>query len=553
MKKVYNGSRLTVDGSRLSVHGLRFCVLLALGWAAFSAQAAAQIVCSDPVPTAAGLVRGVNSETPGACVWRGIPYAAPPVNERRWQAPQPAPAWPGIREASSFSPMCMQQVPGPLVKLEAKAGMSEDCLYLNVWRPQKSGVFPVMVWIHGGGYTIGVSSTPMYWGDRLAAEGDVVVVSVNYRLNVFGFLSSPALRAEDPHQSTGNYAFLDQVAALQWVRDNIKNFGGDPAQVTIFGESAGGASVCTLYATPIARGLFQRAIMESGGCGMSEDLETGYQNARLTTGPAGCDLEDLKCLRALPAKKIMAAMPGGMAQHGNMPHHDGYVLTDHPLAMIRAGNYNHVPFLAGYNREEFANLLKLYPKVRRIRPPDYESKLGEVANLSPDDAAEFARLYPLGRYKNRPAVAYGYAFAVDAFFACSTYDGLLAAAAQDTPAWFYRFDYDDMRWGKYFGAAHAFEIPFVFDNFDRSPIGLFYKTKHLAPAQELSRTMQAYWLNFARTGNPNGPGLPDWPNFSAGSPTLAVFDAEFKTEPAGLEERCGFWADHPLKMRPDLK
>jgi para-nitrobenzyl esterase len=509
--------------------------------------------CSNPVNTVSGQVRGMDSETPGACVWRGIPFAAPPVKDLRWKAPEPAPAWSGVREAKVFSPMCMQQVPGPLVKAESKAGMSEDCLYLNVWRPRKSGVFPVMVWIHGGGYTIGVSSTPMYWGDRLTQEGDVVVVSVNYRLNIFGFFSSPALKSEDPNQSTGNYAFLDQVAALQWVHDNIKNFGGDPDNVTIFGESAGGLSVCTLFATPIAKGLFQRAIMESGGCTLSEDLDQGYQNARLTTDQVGCSLEDLNCLRALPAKKILAAMPGGMAQHGNIPHHDGYVLTGTPLSMIQAGNYNHVPILAGYNREEFGNMLKLYPKIKYIRPKDYEKKLMELGNMSPDVAAEFARLYPLREYQNRPVVAYGHAFAADAIFACNTYDGLVSASSQGTPTWFYRFDYDHMSLGKYFGAAHSFEIPFVFDNFDRSPMNLFYNDKNVVPAKKLSKIMQAYWVNFAKTGNPNGPGLPDWPAFVAGSQLLNVFDSEVQAENAGLGDRCAFWASHPMEQMPKLK
>ncbi len=509
--------------------------------------------CEEPVATASGLVRGTDAETPGACAWRGIPFAEPPAGELRWKAPRLAPAWSGVRETTEFGPMCVQNVPGPLVKLESKAGMSEDCLYLNVWRPKKSGQFPVMVWIHGGGYTIGVSSTPMYWGDRLAAEGDVVVVSTNYRLNLFGFFSSPALLSEDPNQSTGNYAFLDQVAALEWVRDNIENFGGDPDNVTIFGESAGGLSVCTLYATPIARGLFHRAIIESGGCGLSEDLGLGYQNARLTADKVGCGLEDLECLRALPARKLIAAMPKGMARNGNVPHHDGHVLTGTPLSMIREGNYNRVPLLAGYNREEFANMLKLYPKIKYTRPRDYEKKLVEGGMMSPETASDFARLYPLGEYQNRPVVAYGHAFAVDNFFACSTHDGLVSASGQGTPTWFYRFDYDHMRFGKYFGAAHSFEIPFVFDNFDRMPMNAFYNDKNVVPARELSKTMQAYWVNFAKTGNPNGPGLPEWPEFSAESPRLQVFDYDVRAEDVGLSDRCAFWADHPMEQMPDLK
>ena len=530
--------------------------VLALGFlvmASLAVKVSAQINCSDPVSTVSGQVRGADAETPGSCVWRGMPFAAPPVKDLRWKAPQPVPTWSGVREAKIFGPLCMQKGLTSGEKLTSKAGMSEDCLYLNVWRPKKEGVFPVMVWIHGGGYTGGVSSTPMYWGDRLATAGDVVVVSTNYRLNIFGFFASPELRSEDPNKSTGNYAFLDQVAALKWVRDNIKNFGGDPNNVTIFGESAGGFSICTLVATPISKGLYKRAIMESGGCNMSEDLEDGYKAAKLTTDKVGCALDDLKCLRALPAKKILAAMPGGMAQHGNIPHHDGYVLTGTPLAMIESGNYNHVPFLAGTNREEFGNMLRLYPKISHIRPKDYEKPLVETMKFSQADADEFAKLYPLSKNQNRPVVAYGHAVGADAIFACPTYDGILSASKQDTPTWLYRFDYDHMSMGKYFGAAHSFEMPFIFDAFDRMPSNLFYNDKNIAPAKKLGKVMQGYWLNFAKTGNPNGPGLPDWPLFTPATQSTKIFDNEVRTENAGLADRCAFWGKHSMKERPSLK
>jgi len=535
-------------------------IVLALGllvMVSLAVRASAQINCSDPVRTVTGQVRGADSETPGACVWRGIPFVAAPVRDLRWKAPQPAPAWSGVREALNFGPLCMQKGMTSYEKLANKAGMSEDCLYLNVWRPKKAAPlqagFPVMVWIHGGGYTGGVSSTPMYWGDRLSQEGDVVVVSTNYRLNIFGFFSSPALRSEDPDKSTGNYAFLDQVAALKWVRDNIKNFGGDPNNVTIFGESAGGFSICTLVATPTAKGLFKQAIMESGGCIMSEDLEDGYKAAKLTAEKIGCGLDDLKCLRALSPKKILDAMPGGMAQNGNMPHHDGYVLSNTPLAMIESGNYNRVPFLAGSNREEFGNAMKLYSKISHVRPKDYEKAMVEGMKFSPQDAAELARLYPLSEYQNRPVVAYGHMIGADAVFACPTYNGLIAASGQQTPTYLYRFDYDHMRMGKYFGAAHSFEMPFIFDSFDRMPSNIFYNDKNVVPAKKLSKIMQEYWLNFAKTGNPNGPGLPDWPLFTPGSQAMKIFDYEVRTGNAGLSDRCGFWAKHSLKERPSLK
>jgi para-nitrobenzyl esterase len=539
-----------------NMNRIRFILLLVTIFS-LATKLHAQVNCSDPVSTVSGQLRGGDAETPGSCVWKGIPFAAAPVKDLRWKAPQPVPAWSSVRDAKTFGPLCMQKGMTSGEKLGNKAGMSEDCLYLNVWRPKKAAPlqagFPVMVWIHGGGYTGGVSSTPMYWGDRLAPAGDVVVVSTNYRLNIFGFFSSPALRSEDPNQSTGNYAFLDQVAALKWVQANIKNFGGDPNNVTIFGESAGGFSICTLVATPTAKGLFKHAIMESGGCTMSEDLKDGYEASRPTAEKLGCKLDDLKCLRALPAKKILDAMPGGMAQHGNIPHHDGYVLTATPLAMIESGNYNHVPFLAGTNREEFGNMLRLYPKISHIRPKDYEKPLVDTMKFSKADADEFAKLYPLSANQNRPVVAYGHAVGADAVFACPTYDGVLAASKQQTPTYLYRFDYDHMKAGKYFGAAHSFEMPFIFDAFDRMPMNLFYNDKNVVPAKKLSKVMQGYWLNFARTGNPNGPGLPDWPLFNADTQSAKIFDNDVRNENIGLADRCAFWGKHSMKERPALK
>ena len=257
---------------RFKFSGFVFVTIIMLAGAAWSED-----TCTEPVKTGSGFVRGVKSQDTATCSWKGIPYAAPPVGELRFRAPQPAPAWSGVREAFGPGPQCMQV----LARGDARKNMSEDCLYLNVWRPQKSGVFPVMVWIHGGGYIMGSGgqgATGMTFdGSRLAEFGDVIVVTINYRLHAFGFLADPALRDEDPNHSTGNYGSLDQVAAIRWVHDNIAQFAGDPEKVTIFGESAGGWSICTMLATPLNQGMFQRAILESGGCTKSEDLDQGYE------------------------------------------------------------------------------------------------------------------------------------------------------------------------------------------------------------------------------------------------------------------------------------
>ena len=241
--------------------------------------------CDNPVATKSGQVRGAADGEGAACAWKGIPFAAPPVGELRWRAPQPAPAWDGIREAREFGPACPQAYFWKWVH-SMPVGMSEDCLSLNVWRPRKEGKFPVMVWFHGGMYVFGGSATPLYYGDRLAAEGKVIVVTVNYRLGALGFLYHDGLAREDPHGSSGNYGTLDQIAALKWVRENISSFGGDPEKVTIFGESAGGWSVCTLLAFPRGPRAVSTGDHRERGLPDGEITGAGLRDRPVGRGPA---------------------------------------------------------------------------------------------------------------------------------------------------------------------------------------------------------------------------------------------------------------------------
>ncbi len=522
-------------------------VVLALaGSVSFAGAAEAAVDCAAPVDTVYGKVRGERMQGSEACVWRGIPFAAPPVGELRWASPEPHPGWAGVRDAAEWGAQCMQKgimaAEGDMSDLE----MSEDCLYLNVWRPEKDGRFPVMLWIHGGGYHGGSGMTPWYWGDRLAEQYNVVVVTTNYRLSIFGFFAHPALRDEDPNGATGGQGSLDQVAAIKWVHENIENFGGDPENVTIFGESAGGWSICTMVATPLNKGMFHRAIIESGGCIQSRSLEKGFDQAREAAQVLGCEFNDLQCLRATPAEQVLEEAAGSMTSGMDaMPHHDGHLLEDKPLEMIRAGNYNKVPFMAGFNRDEFAKALKLMPGYYYTLPGSYEKKLVKKMDMSKEDAATLAGLYPLTEFNNRPVEAYGRMLGADAALACPTYLGLLAAAEQQENAFLYRFDYDDYRFGKYMGAAHAMEIPFIFGNLDRMPATWFFNKRNIEPARELSDMIQAYVINFARTGDPNGPGLAEWPPLDPDDQTLMVFDKEVRTEPLGVqEERCSFWDEH---------
>ena len=257
--------------------------------------------CEAPVATEAGVLRGVEDD--GACAWLGIPYAEPPVGERRWRPPASVEPWEGIRDAQGFAPRCAQKGIMETINFDPSHERSEDCLYLNAWRPrQVEGPLPVMVFFHGGGLFGGTANTPMYHGHGLAQGGDVLVVTVNYRLAIFGFLATEGLVEEDPNGSAGNYGLLDQVAALKWVQANAAALGGDPERVTIFGESAGGWSVCNLMASPLAEGLFHGAIMQSGGCRAVTSMERGVAYGATVSEHLGCDAKDPDCLRGLSTR-----------------------------------------------------------------------------------------------------------------------------------------------------------------------------------------------------------------------------------------------------------
>ncbi len=520
-------------------------VILVIFSLSFSqALAGDYLSCEAPVETASGLVKGKADEDTGTCSWKGIPYAAPPVGELRFRAPEPAEQWEGVREAYEFGDRCMQK--GLMESVNADKGdMSEDCLYLNIWGPRKSGVFPVMVWIHGGGYTGGTGGSEFYQGDRLSETGDLVVVTINYRLNAFGFLALPALAKEDEHESAGSYGSLDQVAALRWVHENIAKFGGDPGNVTIFGESAGGWSVCTMVATPLAKGFFQRAILESGGCLASTSMEKGFEQGRDAVREVGCDPDDLACLRSKDATEILDKMVGGMLEGFNyVPRHDGYLLLDSPLAMIQSGEFNNVSFMAGSNRDEVTALLSLSPLIA-------PRKKNRARKIFGKDADKVMELYPVSEYK-KPKHAYGEA-STDASLACPTYDSMAAVAAYQPQAYYYRFEFDDMRFGKYIGALHAMEIPFVFNSLDRSPMNLLYPKKKLADAQKLVPIIQGYWINFAKTGDPNGPDLPKWKPFRPDDQRVQILDVNVRNEPVSerYQERCEFWTEY-LEDNPPM-
>jgi len=295
--------------------------------------------------------------------------------------------------------------------------------------------------------------------------------------------------------------------------------------------------------------MIHRAILESGGCEKSESLEEGYERARILAKRAGCEFDDLDCLRAAPAKKFL----GGLAilyKEGMpyAPHHDGHLLTGTPLSMIREGNYNRVPFMAGYNRNEVDVALIFRPALWHALPFQYEWRIRRNMKLTRAESHRLVELYPLDEFNSKPRKAYGQIY-THSVLGCPTYLGLASAAEHQQDAFLYRFDYDEMKYGKYTGALHAMEVPFVFNSIEGTGL---YDESNLDGARELARVIQGYWTNFARTGDPNGPDLPPWPRFDPEEQLLQVLDTTVHTEPAGVSEGCAFW-DEYSKTHPGME
>lgn len=462
------------------------------------------------VETRLGIVEG--KESGAVQVFLGIPYATPPVGDLRWKPPVPAAKWTGVRKATDFGPHCLQgKVFGDMNFRDS--GGSEDCLTLNVWVPAKrtSSKLPVMVWIYGGGFVAGTTSEPRQDGTNLAQQG-VIVVSMNYRLGVFGFLVHPELAKESGRNSAGNYGLLDQVAALRWVHDNIDAFGGDPANVTIFGESAGSFSVSSQMASPLSRGLFQKAIGESGAAfsrsGLSfEPLATREEkDLKLVSEKLG--VSKLAELRALPAEKLLEAFgkpgPGSFAFG---PDVDGYFLPESVPAIFAAGKQNDVPLLAGWNHDEGSFELAFSPQ----KPTAASMKANAEKDFG-DKAAEFLKLYPVDPDEQMLRSALDYAS--DRFIAFSTWDWMEAQSKTGKqPIYRYRFDLGPPPANANapkLGAYHSAEIEYVFGQLD-SKADIPWRPED----RQLSEEMQKYWANFAKSGDPNGAGLPEWPKYTA--------------------------------------
>jgi para-nitrobenzyl esterase len=449
--------------------------------------------------TKGGAIEGLDKA--GVSAFLGVPFAAPPVGNLRWRAPAPAAPWAGVRPAKSFGADCVQEPmtapPGPGFVNPT----SEDCLYLNIWRPQASGDrLPVMVWIHGGAFIMGAGSFPSYDGAAFARNG-VILVTLNYRLGRFGTFAHPALRDEQADRPIADFGLLDQIAALEWVRDNIAGFGGDASNVTIFGESAGASSVNFLMASPLARGLFAKAISESGGSsGNLKTFAAAEAEGAAWSKTAGVADDDIDALRSLPADKVWSAPVTTVAS----PVVDGTVVLQSTDDAFHAEAFAQVPYLVGANSHE-ESLLRWLPGLDEA----FLKTLGQRG----DAALSIYESMGLDR-KTAVAKLWGEAAMVEParFRARQT-------ARQGADTWLYHYDYvPDAAAGTTTGAGHEAEIEMVFNTPDqRWPKP--WSTRDTAMAQMI----QAYWVNFARTGNPNGSGLPTWPAYTLKGDTLMAF------------------------------
>lgn len=462
-----------------------------------------------------GMVEGVVKDS--ITIFKGIPFAAPPVGDLRWKAPQPVVKWDGVLKADKYAPACPQMSYSRVQTLET----SEDCLYLNVWTPARSSKerLPVMVWIYGGGFAMGATSVPLYSGEQLAEMG-VIMVSIAYRVGPLGFMAHPELTAESENHVSGNYGLLDQIAGLKWVQKNIKGFGGDPEKVTIFGESAGAISVSMLAASPLARGLFKGAISESGGSFGPVTLDKEADCMQLLSGAEKAGVDFMKRMGASSLAELRQVDPGkwlndpASQMGGFWPVVDGYVITGDQYKLYEEGKYNDVDVLIGTNSDEGSMFARPVPAEQYIE--EAKERFGPLSDKILD-------LYPVdsvtGSY--RPLAD----LFRDAYFAWPTWTwARLQTQTGKSKVFVYYFDqfnpdpiYPNGPLAT--GAAHASEIVYVFHHLDQNPNAQVTDDQRM-----LSDIMTKYWTNFAKSGDPNGEDIPIWPEFIDGEETVMYLE-----------------------------
>jgi para-nitrobenzyl esterase len=504
------------------------------------------VMAADEVKIDTGVLSGMRVETPGVRVYRGIPFAAPPVGDLRWKAPQAAANWDGVRTGEEFGPRCMQApIYSDMIFRDKKDNpVSEDCLYLNVWTPAKSTKEnrAVMVWFYGGGFQAGSSSEPRYDGENFAKRG-IIVVSVNYRLGIFGFFAHPELSKESGRGASGNYGLMDQIAGLQWVKRNIAAFGGDPNKVTIAGESAGSLSVSALMASPLAAGLFRAAIGESGGffspktggLAMNTLGEAEKKGAKFAESMGAKSLAEM---RAKSAQDLLAAVQNEKGTRF-WPNIDGYVIPKKVSDIFAESKQAHVPLLAGWNADE--DSFGAAMSKEKITP---ETFAAQVRKQFGEQAPDILRLYPAKTEEEARRATID--LASDLFISYSTW-GWIDAQYQTGQATVYRYLFErtppaseatkiEGVSSALFGARHACELEYVFGALKSQP-------NPWEPADfNVSDAISAYWANFTKTSDPNGKGMPEWPAYKkdAKYPVMHL-GAVIAAAPETHRERYEYW------------
>lgn len=511
-----------------------------IGTITLSALASAATV--SQVSTASGIYQGHDSEyARGVTVFKGIAYAAPPVRDLRWKAPAPPIPFAGVHPADKIGPACWQsRNSDDTLYARGNLERSEDCLYLNIFSAARdsSDALPVMVWFHGGGNTAGHGGPLIFDGSHLAARG-AVIVTANYRLGALGFLAHPALTAESPQHVSGNYGLLDQVAVLEWVQANIAGFGGDPGRVTIFGQSAGGTDVCLLMASPRTEGLIDGVIGESSGCIMSDTrLDSGQERGlayAVELGVSGSDRAALEQLRAVPAEMLVETGAGGG------PVIDGWLIPDRPYDLLQSGRHNNIPVMVGGLANENHGLQHTAPPITEQQLDQFlTSSFGSTASLVKAAYAEELKVSPLDARKQITTE--------NSFILSARLWGKLVQSRGNN-AYVYYFTrvppvfrlyvpeapdlYNDGGQRR-FGAYHSGELAYVFDNLDLVGVGWNDDDRKLA------ELMADYWVSFAKDGNPNGDGLPNWPAYDGASDVVQILDTDTHA------------AVHPQKSRLDI-
>ena len=508
----------------------------------------------NQVSTEHGMLEGAWSQADASIgVFRGIPYAQPPVGDLRWRAPQDLTSWTGVRQATTFGAACWQSYSDDaFVWSRGEFPRSEDCLHLNIWQPEKTdATAPVMVWFHGGAHTGGFAHVELFDGTELARQG-VVVVTVNYRLGPWGFLAHPALAEESEHNSTGNYGLMDKIAALKWVQKNIQGFGGNPDNVTLFGQSAGSSSVCALMASPLASGLFDKAIGQSAACLVKEKRDANGQQrgarlAQLALSELGAqDSESqvtAKQLRSIDNQSLLSAMENSPWSEGSRIVVDGWVLPEAPVDVFNANQQAKVPLLVGSLANEGHELLPLNNALTEAELDQYLNKT--FAESAPKLKALYAEDLAIS-----PGMALR-EILTDAFMAMSMRGWAQYNHNADQPTYLYYMDYVPPAYQIYLfddpnlnlpggprstGAYHSGDLAYVFNNVGKT--GDFWLEEDFA----MARAMSGYWTNFAKTGNPNGANLPNWARYEPQNHNTQLLSNPIKTIAGAKREKLDLLA-----------